>query len=359
MTKSTEPNEKLYNEGTEVIVGAEEIVIANVKYLSETLHEINTYTDSMGPIIFSKVTEVKNAYANALKRGVKIRLITEITKDNLSHTKERLGYVSELRHMDGISGTFAITDKHYLSNIVAENIGSFQCIHSNVSSFVEQQKHIFENLWNNAIPAIEKIRLLDESDNEEFSKILHNPKETQNLFLDLVKSSREEILVLFSITDLLLECIDSGFLERLAEAIGKRKVQFRILLPADIQTYSNMNIKTRLKAKVNDNIQLQKDKIKEGVAARKGDILIKTLDKDFKSHYLSKTSFILIVDSKVSMLGAMDIDTRKTKEEATLKDLEPTVADNQTVYCSYTNNEGGVLSNISIFETLWENAMDI
>jgi phosphatidylserine/phosphatidylglycerophosphate/cardiolipin synthase-like enzyme len=77
-----------------------------------------------------------------------------------------------------------------------------------------------------------------------------------------------------------------------------------------------MDIKTRLKAKENDNIHLQKDNIKEGVAARKGDILIKTLDKDYKSHYLSKTSFILIVDSNVSMLGAMDIDARKTKKES-------------------------------------------
>jgi two-component system sensor histidine kinase VicK len=228
LTKSNEANEKFYKERTKVVVGAQEIIERNLQCLSDTVYQWSNLTDSIGPVTFNKVEAVKEAYADALKKGVKIRIITEITKDNIDYCREGMKYVSELRHMDGISGTFVVSDKHYLSNIMVENMGSFQCIHSNVSSFVEQQKHIFENLWNNAIPAIEKIRPLDESEHEEFSKTLHNPKEIQNLFLDLIKFSREEILVLFSLTDLLLEYIDYGFLEQSAEAIGKRKVQFRI-----------------------------------------------------------------------------------------------------------------------------------
>jgi two-component system sensor histidine kinase VicK len=119
----------------------------------------------------------------ALKRGVKIRIITEVTKDNIEHCKEGMKYVSELRHMDGISGTFVVGDKHYLSNIVAENIGSFQCVHSNIKSFVDQQKYIFENLWRNAIPATEKIKELQKNENEEFSQIVNSPEEIKQLFL--------------------------------------------------------------------------------------------------------------------------------------------------------------------------------
>ena len=91
-------------------------------------------------------------------------------------------YVSELRHMDGISGTFVVSDKHYLSNVVAENIGSFQCVHSNIRSFVEQQKHIFVNLWSNAIPATEKIKEL-EGVSVGFYNVLHYQEQARSLFL--------------------------------------------------------------------------------------------------------------------------------------------------------------------------------
>ncbi len=357
MTKSTEPNEEFYKEGTEVVVGAQEIIERNLECLSDTIHEWNNYTDSIGPIIFSKVEEVKKAYAEALKRGVRIRIITEITKDNIDHCREGMKYVSELRHMDGISGTFVVSDKHYLSNAMSENIGSFQCVHSNIRSFVEQQKHIFENLWSNAIPATEKIKELEDV-SVGFYKVLHCQEQARSLFLDLIESSRQEILILFSLSDRLLEYVHSGMIELLVNVIMEKKVQARILLPVDIQNYSNIRLKKRLETDLNDKEHLQKDKIKNGVAARKGKLTLKALDKNYKNQYLKKTSFILIVDSKVSMIGATSKDQENAKEDD-LRNRQPVVVDNQTEYYTYTNSEGVVLSTTSIFETLWENAIYI
>ena len=39
------------------------------------------------------------------KRGVKLKYLTEITKDNLSYCKQLLTVVDELRHLDGIKAT--------------------------------------------------------------------------------------------------------------------------------------------------------------------------------------------------------------------------------------------------------------
>jgi hypothetical protein len=350
LAKSDDKIEELHQEKTEVVVGAQEIIKINLLCLSDTQQEWSNYTDSMGPVTFSKVEEVKKAYAEALKRGVKIRIITEVTKHNKDYCKEGMKYVSELRHMDGISGTFVVSDKHYLSNIVAENIGSFQCIHSNVSSFVQQQKHIFENLWNNAIPAIEKIRELEGCDSIEFSKTLEDSREIQTLFLDLIKSAREEVLVLFSSAYRLLQYVESGLLELLVDAIRKRKIHVRILLPVDCQNYPIMKINTEFETKLNDKEHLQNDTIKDGVAARKGNVTTKTIDKNYKSQFLNRTSFILIVDSKIYLLGAIK-DQQNTNEED-----NQIVNDNQIEFCTFSNNEGAILSNTSIFEILWENA---
>jgi hypothetical protein len=44
----------------------------------------------------------KEGFIDAKNRGVYLRYLTEITKDNLSHCKELIKIVHELRHLDGI-----------------------------------------------------------------------------------------------------------------------------------------------------------------------------------------------------------------------------------------------------------------
>jgi hypothetical protein len=66
----------------------------------------------------------------------------------------------ELRHLDRVKGNFAVFDnKVYLATaIVKESQPIPQVIYSNVSTVVEQQQYLFENLWDKAVPAEEKIR---------------------------------------------------------------------------------------------------------------------------------------------------------------------------------------------------------
>ena len=48
-------------------------------------------------------------------RGVKIRFVTEITDDNITHCKELIkSSVSELRHFDGVKGNFYVSENEYV-----------------------------------------------------------------------------------------------------------------------------------------------------------------------------------------------------------------------------------------------------
>jgi hypothetical protein len=103
------------------------------------------------------------------RRGVKARVITEITKDNLHDCKEILKMATEVRHLDEIKGNFSISDEAVyqamaIGNFVIpskvspsmlssklehnskEACQSTRCIFTIVRGFVERQQYFFEML---------------------------------------------------------------------------------------------------------------------------------------------------------------------------------------------------------------------
>src|ERR1044071_5046867 len=97
---------------------------------------------------------IKQAFQDAKARGIRIRLITEITRDNFNSCKE-IRQFAEIRHLEKLVGNFAINDLEYFGqargNAFASNL-----IYSNDGGMVEQQKYVFENLWNNAVTQHDK-----------------------------------------------------------------------------------------------------------------------------------------------------------------------------------------------------------
>lgn len=51
----------------------------------------------------------KNNYVDLRGRGGKIRLITGITKENINYRKELMKIVDEIRHLDEIEGSIAVS----------------------------------------------------------------------------------------------------------------------------------------------------------------------------------------------------------------------------------------------------------
>src|ERR1700681_4322461 len=54
------------------------------------------------------------AYFAIAKRGGRLRLITEITKENVAYCKELMKTI-ELRHLEDISSNFGVSDKEYIA----------------------------------------------------------------------------------------------------------------------------------------------------------------------------------------------------------------------------------------------------
>ena len=197
---------------TKIIFGRDEIDNLFVKSVSEIDSTWNLIGGAEGPSLFYYMTDLKKAYLKALKRGVNLRVITVVTKDNIFYAREALKYFSEVRHLDGIVGTFVVSDNHYFGTSmmlynegkvkIEEGISKPQypvelCILSTSKELIYQQQKFFNILWDQATPAEEKIREIEKLETPQL-KSLDNPFEIQNLLINLLQSVHKDIWLLVS-----------------------------------------------------------------------------------------------------------------------------------------------------------------
>jgi len=116
------------------------------------------------PPLAVTIDPIRGAFSDAKKRGVKLRYLTEISKDNTSFCKEIISLVDEMRHLDGIKGNFMLSESEYLAPIILFEKGKIapQIIYSNQKELVDQHQYIFDTLWDNAIAAEQRIKEIEE-----------------------------------------------------------------------------------------------------------------------------------------------------------------------------------------------------
>jgi len=70
-----------------------------------------------------KFEAIKKAVLKAKVRAIRMRLITEITKENISYIKEFMKSV-ELRHLDEVKGNFGVSDTEYIAISITDTKGT-------------------------------------------------------------------------------------------------------------------------------------------------------------------------------------------------------------------------------------------
>ena len=100
---------------------------------------------------FILTERIRQALQDAKAKGTRIRLITEITRDNLSSCKQIMKF-AEVRHLEKLVGNFAINDLEYFGQAQGNAFAS-NLIYRNDGGMVEQQKYIFENHQNQILQA--------------------------------------------------------------------------------------------------------------------------------------------------------------------------------------------------------------
>ncbi|HXP52654.1 MAG TPA: hypothetical protein VN922_22055, partial [Bacteroidia bacterium] len=106
-------------------------------------HRINICVDNTRPLLSMGFKQIRDAFIDAKRSGVVIRYITEITVNNVGYCKELMS-VAELRHLDGIKGSFYVTEDEYVALSTLHEKGEFSewMIYSDVKEIVEHQQYV-------------------------------------------------------------------------------------------------------------------------------------------------------------------------------------------------------------------------
>ena len=270
---------------------------------------------------FILTERIRQAFQDAKAKGTKIRLITEITRDNLSSCKQIMKF-AEVRHLEKLVGNFAINDLEYFGQAQGNAFAS-NLIYRNDGGMVEQQKYIFENLWNNADTQHDKMSSLEVGVDPEEIKVLSDPYEIRKTYLNLINSAVSEISLIIATPNALQRNYKGGIISMLIEASEKRNVNVNLVIP----TYE---------------IDMQNGFLDIKSLSKNLNFKIKSIVPPTRKTHLIKTTF-LIVDKKSILI----IDVKDDNQENFIEAVG---------YATYHTSKSRTESYNFIFDTIWRQA---
>ena len=290
--------------------------------LSKVKVRYDSILDGNGPSIIINNQFVTKAYTEIKARGGRLRLITEITKANLSYSKELAKFV-ELRHLDGVKGNLGIVDGISYGAAAQSGEKHFptEYIYSTVKSFVEQQQYFFDMLWKRSIPAEQKMMELEEGLEPEVTETIRDPIEIQRLRNDLLELAKDEILIIYSTARAFYRQDKAGRIDVIIQALKQNpELKIKILTP--------------IIEAINKPALQKLSSIKEQNQGRYH-IDVRQIESSMQTRVT-----VLIVDRKYSLIVELKDDDKDESSKA-------------MGLAIYSNSGPTVLSYVSIFESLW------
>lgn len=154
----------LRKDSTKVILGLTNSTKVIRRLHSNATTRLSLCLNASGPSIPMTADSYKTGLVEARQRGVELRLLTEVTRENIQHCKEMMK-IADVRHIDGIRGNFIVTEGEYIASTVLEERTFLpRIIYSNVKEMVEHQQYVFETLWNKAISASQRMKEIEENE---------------------------------------------------------------------------------------------------------------------------------------------------------------------------------------------------
>jgi two-component system sensor histidine kinase VicK len=323
------------SEKTEVLNGLE-VTFKRILYVFSNIKKSwDVCADHTAPSVTINIEQLKNEYINFKDRGVKTRFITEVTKDNIHYCKEMMKFITELRHLDGVKGNFGVGDTTvYLASATMEEAKPVsQLLYSNAKQIVEQNQYLFETLWNKAAPAQQKITEIEEGIKPDVIEVISNAARAKELYMDSVRCSNEEVMLILPTANALLRHERMGVIQLSEEAAKQRNVKVRILVPANnLTNYTEPLEQQQFDYEASTGKQKQYQQLQD---MKRCNIHVRYIEPTS-----STIATILLVDRKHSLVMELKDDSKTNFEEA-------------IGLSTYSNSRPGVLSYVSIFESLW------
>ncbi|MGC2574327.1 MAG: HAMP domain-containing sensor histidine kinase, partial [Candidatus Nitrosopolaris sp.] len=213
-------------------------------------------------------------------------------------------------------------------------------IYSGAKEIVEHQQYIFNSFWNTSSSAERKIREIQSDITLGITEIIDNPSRTQELFIDLVKAAKSEILLILPTINAFMREQRIGVMDLFKQLStttyeGRRPIHIRVLTP------TNYAIETIIKEMKMPTTNVSKEESTVSLSSDNHDthnLEIRHLESQPQFNVTTVT--ILVVDRKISLAIEKVDDSKESFIEA-------------VGLSTYSTSQPTVTSYLSIFENFW------
>src|ERR687889_1166745 len=296
-------------------------IFKQIIHLGETSNELSIVSSFGGmQLIYNNFFDLYKKILDKYRRGEGkgIKWICSINEESIDLTKIFVNIGMKLRHVKSLTPmNFASGEKEL--NATVENMEGGKMVRtlltSNEPIYVHHFSSIFEELWKNGIDASDKIRDIEQGVDQANIENISNPKEGIKRAWSIIKSAKEEVLIMFSSANAVRRQKEMGGLQLLKEASEERNVKVRVLIPADEDIKST-------------TIEEAKSTYPQ--------VDIRIIDKSLQTRIT-----IVLVDKKECVIVELKDDTEDNSYNA-------------SGLTTYSNSKSIVSSYISIFESIWK-----
>jgi two-component system, OmpR family, sensor histidine kinase VicK len=310
-----------------------QVVNSLLDIFSSAANMISVCGNSRFPSQLLSLEIIKKTIA-AKNSRIKQRYLVEVAKDNIPYCRNLMDIVAQndnFRHSDEVEANSIVSAREYLGSITLKGPHQ-QAIYSNMKGMVEQQHHVFESLWDRAIPIQDKVTEIEKGIEHEFYEVINDFQKAQEKYVDLARSVDREALLLFANSKAMVRAHRLGILDHLIEASVKKGALIRIICPL---TQENSEIVRTISEKAPDIRILNHDNATSshsGLFLADRSKLMRFELKEPKADEFSKAiGFIVFSNNKVSiessksffeLLWNQRIQQEKLKEYEKLKEAD-------------------------------------
>ena len=268
-----------------------------------------------------------------LTRGGSSYIITNIEKGTILAVKDLTSAGAEIRHIDLLAlrrcviyddkvSYFSIIEPvitHSATENVDQTEGDDLWVGSTEQFVVQSAKKHFMSDWENAIPATQRIRAIDEGIILGTTQVIQVPSRILKLFVNLLQQAKEEVLLVLPTINAFYREERLEIIQLLKEAALDRNIKVRILTPTN----------NDIERKINNIVVLEQ---RQKLDIRPIEMITGA----------TVTTVTMVVADRKESLAIENIDDSKDNF------LEATGS------ATYSNSKPTVLSYLSTFESLWQ-----
>jgi len=302
--------------------------------LYNAVNQLDGFGITDGSPLLLESSVIQECIKNLKNRGRRVRYITDIKNENLESYKKIMEIV-ELRHLDNIQGGIIINDFEYLSLLEARNDDDNSTpihIYSKNKWLVEQQKLIFDMLWEKAIPAKIKIKQIEQGLDTDICELITDKNRTMIKYREALGSLEKELCIFYSVSDdddngVSIELMEQKISE-IINHISKDKLKdFKII----VMVLTGSSVKRTVPiTKVN---QIMQDY----------DVRIKYMNKVSTNLPLSRDLIILTIDKRELFIS----------EIKSFEEISHSIFENDINFTIHSDSRSVVSTYNTILEMLW------